>query len=256
MKLIKVAFVVLFCHCGVFGQTIADTHNLSYSLKIKLKIIDTYVKQINKRTDLKKESITYILLNDVESTHATYIDSVTNQVCKTSDEKRTDYYHNGELIYTENRDWDKVNITYFQNNKILFTTYHLDTEKILQIVYSTRIKKEDVNYKYLKLSEDSVIFSAGTFHSKIKYQKHQANKPKNWSELTKMIKLSDFDNIKNGKSQLSTNGEDVVIEIITEYHKINKINGYEDESSYQKVKQFAELLASMADKLNKKANAN
>jgi len=256
MKLIKIAFLLLLCNYGVFGQTIADTSNLSDSLKIKLKIIDTYVTQIDKRTDLKKESMIDILLNDVESTHTTYIDSVANQVCKTSDEKRTDYYHNGELIYTENRDWDKVNITYFQNHKILFTTYHLDTEKILQIVYSTRIRKEDVNYKYLKLSEDSIIFSAGTFHSKTKYQKHQANKSKNWSKLTKMIKLSDFENIKTGKSQLFTNGEDIVIEITTEYHKIFKINGHYDQSSYQKIKQFAEMLALMVSKFNKKANPN
>jgi hypothetical protein len=240
----------------VVGQTISGTDNLSDSLKTKLKIIDAYIDQIDKRTDFKKESITYILLNDTESTYTKYIDSVTNQVCKARDEKHTDYYHNGELIYTENRDWDKVNKTYFQNHKVLFTTYHLDTERISQIVYSTRTGGSNGSYEYLKLTKDSVIFSAGIFHSKTKYQKHQANKLKAWSKLIEMIKLSDFENIENGKSQLSTNGQDIVIEITTEYHQIIKVNVQGDKISYQKVRHFIERLASTANKFNEKANTN
>ncbi|MDR6942828.1 hypothetical protein [Mucilaginibacter pocheonensis] len=256
MKLINIIFLLLLCHCGVTGQTITDIGSLSDSLKTKLKIIDAYVKQIDKRTDLKKESITSIFLDDTESTHTKYIDSITNQICKAQDEKHTDYYQNGELIYTENRDWDKVNITYFQNHKVLFTTYHLDTENILQIVYSTRTGGRNGRYEYLKLSKDSVIFFAGIPYSKSKYQKHQVNKLKDWNKLTQMLKLSDFDNVKNGKSQLPTNGQDIVIEITTEYHTITQLNGYEDEDAYRKMKHFADLLASIASKHNKKANTN
>lgn len=244
MKFIIAALLLILCHLTAFCHV--DAMKMSSSLQAKLKEIDTYVTHINQRTDLKEESRTDILMDDTETTHTSYIDSVTKEMVKTLDEKHTGYYRDKQMVYQETRDWDKTNVTYFENGKVIFTTYHLDTEKIQTIFYNVQTGGKSGNYYVLKLTKDSVIFTAGVPRTKTRFVKRKTNSLKNWNKLISLFKLSDFDNVKSGERHVRADGEHTFIRIVTEYHTLDLLNGSEDTVHYEKIRAFAEKLNKMS----------
>lgn len=246
MKFSLIIPILIISYCSAFGQAHSSKPNAV--LSARLQAIDKYVAFVNQRKDLKIQIRTDLLFNNTETTTTTYQDPQTAQVCKTLNELHVSYFLNRQIIYEETKDSLPHHQTYYENGKILYTTYNVNVERILEIAYVRNTGGDYGGFTRLKITPDSLIYSGQNNRLHTIYDTSQANSVKNWIKLTQLLKLSDFIKVNSGKSELPTDGSDEYIEIVSTHHRFTLLNGRTDRDNYKKIIPFVDAVTNLVQK--------
>ncbi|TRW23115.1 hypothetical protein FMM05_15605 [Flavobacterium zepuense] len=118
---------------------------------------------------------------------------------------------------------------------------HAQDDPINKIEYSEINGGKGGDKIHLIVTKDSLSYSASGGNLK-PFVKHIQTPKGMWSKLTAILPFDGFKMVKNGRSQLSQDGTDITLAVLSNNVKYVVFNGYDDPAHYQVLIPFISYL--------------